>query len=101
MRTLIVLKENEYEALGTAESLEKRGEEIALVMMLDAVYMATVAEENPAVKDKMEKGSKVFRLKSDVERRGLEKRLLPGVELIDYEGLIDILFSEDQRVLNL
>ena len=101
MRTLIVLKENEYEALGTAESLEKRGEEIALVMMLDAVYMATVAEENAAVKDMMEKGSKVLLLRSDVERRGLEKRLLPGVELIDYEGLIDILFSEDQRVLNL
>ena len=101
MRTLIVLKENEYEALGTAESLEKRGGEIALVMMLDAVYMATVAEENTAVKDMMEKGSKVLLLKSDVERRGLEKRLLPGVELIDYEGLIDILFSEDQRVLNL
>ena len=101
MRTLIVLKENEYEALGTVESLEKRGGEIALVMMLDAVYMATVAEENTAVKDMMEKGSKVFLLKRDVERRGLEKRLLPGVELIDYEGLIDILFSEDQRVLNL
>lgn len=101
MRTLIVLKENEYEALGTVESLEKRGEEIALVMMLDAVYMATVAEENTAVKDMMEKGSKVLLLRSDVERRGLEKRLLPGVELIDYEGLIDILFSEDQRVLNL
>jgi len=101
MRTLIVLKENEYEALSTVESLEKRGGEIALVMMLDAVYMATVAEENTAVKDMMEKGSKVLLLKSDVERRGLEKRLLPGVELIDYEGLIDILFSEDQRVLNL
>ena len=101
MRTLIVLKENEYEAMGTVESLEKRGGEIALIMMLDAVYMATVAEENTAVKDMMEKGSKVFLLKSDVERRGLEKRLLPGVELIDYEGLIDILFSEDQRVLNL
>ena len=101
MRTLIVLKENEYEALGTVESLEKRGGEIALVMMLDAVYMATVAKENAAVKDMMEKGSKVFLLKRDVERRGLEKRLLPGVELIDYEGLIDILFSEDQRVLNL
>lgn len=101
MRTLIVLKENEYEALGTVESLEKRGGEIALVMMLDAVYMATVAEDNTAVKDMMEKGSKIFLLKRDVERRGLEKRLLPGVELIDYEGLIDILFSEDQRVLNL
>ena len=46
MRTLIVLKENEYEALGTVESLEKRGGEIALIMMLDAVYMATVTEEN-------------------------------------------------------
>ncbi len=101
MRTLIVLKENEYEALGTVESLEKRGGEIAMVMMLDAVYMATVAEDNTAVKDMMEKGSKIFLLKRDVERRGLEKRLLPGVELIDYEGLIDILFSEDQRVLNL
>ena len=101
MRTLIVLKENEYEALGTAESLVKRGEELALVIMLDAVYIATVAEENTAVKDMMEKGSKVLLLRSDVERRGLEKRLLPGVELIDYEGLIDILFSEDQRVLNL
>ena len=101
MRTLIVLKEKDPEPLGLAETIGERGGDVAFVLMLDAVYMATVAEENTAVKDMMEKGSKVFLLKSDVERRGLEKRLLPGVELIDYEGLIDILFSEDQRVLNL
>jgi sulfur relay protein TusB/DsrH len=101
MRTLIVLKDKDPEPLGAAEALRKKGEDVALVLMLDAVYMATGTDKNVSVKRMMEGGVGFILLKRDVERRGLETRLLPGVELVEHEKLIDILFTEDQRVLNL
>jgi sulfur relay protein TusB/DsrH len=101
MRTLIVLKDKDPEPLGTAEILQEKGEDVAIVLMLDAVYMATGIEKDTPVKGMMENGADFILLKRDVERRGLSTRLLPGVELVDYERLMDILFSEDQRVLNL
>lgn len=101
MRTILVIKEKEHRSLRTVDKLLERGEDVALILMLDAVYMATATDENAALKDMMGQGARAFLLKGDVERRGLEKRLLPGVELVDYEGLIELLFSEDQRVLNL
>ena len=101
MRTLIVLKDKSPETLGTAEILRERGEDVAVVLMLDAVYMATGTEKDIGIKGMMENGVDFILLNRDVERRGLLTRLLPGVELVDHAGLIDIFFSEDQRVLNL
>lgn len=101
MRTLIILKDKDPEPLSTAEILREKGEDVGIVLMLDAVYMATGTEKDIPVKSMMENGVDFILLKRDVERRGLSTRLLPGVELVDYERLMDILFSEDQRVLNL
>jgi len=101
MRTLIVLKEKEDKTLRIARRLLSRGEDVALVMMLDAVYLAATMDESGLLEEWSEKGASAFVLKRDVERRGLEDKLLPGVVQVDYEGLIDLLFSPDQRVLNL
>jgi len=101
MRTLIVLKEKDNETLRIAKGLTSRGEDVALVMMLDAVYLAATMNESGPLEELTEKGASAFILKRDVERRGLGDRLLPGVVQVDYEGLIDLLFSPDQRVLNL
>jgi len=101
MRTLIVLKEKENETPRIAKRLLSRGEDVALVMMLDAVYLAATMDDCPPLEELTEKGVNAFVLKSDVERRGLGDRLLPGVVQVDYEGLIDLLFTPDQRVLNL
>ena len=101
MRTIVVLRRKEHSALGTVDMLLERGEDVALVLMLDAVYLATATDENLALGDTMKRGARVFLLRGDIERRGLDRRLLPGVEPVDYGGLVDLLFAEDRRVLNL
>ena len=45
-------------------------------------------------------GRKVYAIKIDLEKRGLSKRMVNGVELVDYDGMVDLLFS-DYKVVNL
>jgi sulfur relay protein TusB/DsrH len=43
---------------------------------------------------------KIFALKVDLDKRGLLERMVNGVELVDYDDMIDLLFS-DYVVVNL
>ncbi len=70
--------------------------------MLDAVYLArNSGEYAPLIKEMIEAGIKVFMLRKDAERRGLIKMLQSEVRLVNYDDLIDLMFSDSQRVLNL
>jgi len=102
MRKLLVLKEEETDALKWANRLREKGEDVVLILMLDAVYLAKSSGENASVmKEIIEAGVEVFTLRRDAEKRGLIKMLQPGVKLVDYDDLVDIMFSDGQRVLNL
>jgi sulfur relay protein TusB/DsrH len=43
-------------------------------------------------------GKKVYALGIDVEKRGLSNRLVEGVELVDYNNMVDLMFSSDSVV---
>jgi len=43
---------------------------------------------------------KIYALKGDLEKRGLTERMIGGVELVDYDGMVDLLFS-GYKVVNL
>lgn len=102
MGKLLVLKEKETDPLKWADRLREKGEEIGLILMLDAVYLARNSGENaPVMKRMIEAGVMVFTLRRDAERRGLIKTLQPGVRLLDYDDLVDLMFSDGQRILNL
>jgi sulfur relay protein TusB/DsrH len=101
MRTIIVIKEKEKGSLKIVNNLLERGETVVLVMMLDAIYLATETDENLMLKDMIDRGLKVLLLREEFEKRGLKNTTLPRIELIDYDGLIDLFFSENQKVLNL
>ena len=102
MGKLLVLKEEETDALKWANRLREKGEDVGLILMLDAVYLAKNSGENASVmKEIIEAGVEVFTLRRDAERRGLIKMLQSVVRLVDYDDLIDLMFSDGQRVLNL
>ncbi|MCW4035659.1 MAG: DsrH/TusB family sulfur metabolism protein, partial [Candidatus Bathyarchaeota archaeon] len=93
MRKLLVLKEEETDALKWANRLREKGEDVGLILMLDAVYLAKSSGENASVmKEIIEAGVEVFTLRRDAEKRGLIKMLQPGVKLVDYDDLVDIIF---------
>ena len=67
-----------------------------LLLMHDATLFC-----NRGRKDAPEFGDrKVYALKVDLEKRGLSERMVDGIELVDYDGMVDLLFS-DYTVVNL
>ena len=67
-----------------------------LLLMQDAVLFC-----NNGRKDAPEFGDrKVYALKVDMEKRGVSNRMVDDIELLDYDGVVDLLFSE-YTVVNL
>jgi sulfur relay protein TusB/DsrH len=91
MSKLIILNTLDQETL---EKALKTGAEILL--MQDAVlFTNNGVEANKKLHD-----HKIYALVSDVEKRGLKDRVLQGIELIDVDAMVDLLFS-GKTVINL
>jgi len=101
MSTLILMNKYDLDSLQFAEKLKEKNE-VRVVLIQDAVYMVLKSsEQSEKIKEIMDKGVKFHTLKGDVERRGTINHLLKDVELIDYDQFIDLLFKEEQTVINI
>jgi sulfur relay protein TusB/DsrH len=102
LKKLVLLNRCDPASLLLAERLIASGEELCVVLIQDAIYLALKSSQSqePVIRI-MEKGVKFFLLAVDVGRRGVLHNLVSGVELIDYDRLIELLFHEDQKVINL
>jgi len=102
MKILILLSKQDPDSLSLAEALRRRGEEVSIVLMQDSVYLALKdAEHSGIVGHAIEQGVRLHLLDEDVEKRGIRQKLMPGLELASYDQLVDLLFNEDPRVINL
>ena len=87
---LILLNTNDKDILGKAMTAEAD-----LFLTQDATFFC-----NNGRKDAPEFGDrKVYALKIDLEKRGLSDRMVDGVELVDYDDMVDLLFK--YKVVNL
>ena len=102
MRKLFVLKKNESAPLRIASSLAKKGQEVAISLMLDATYLASKnGEHSEAMRECVSSGVEVYIFKKDAERRGLGERLVNSANMVDSVGLVDLFFSKESSVINL
>jgi len=102
MRTVLLLKEDDTDSLKLAMVLADDGEDVSLVLTQDAVHYANGnSKYSSDVRGLMAVGVEIYVLHEHVARRGLSNYMVPGSKLIGYDELIDLLFREDQRVLNL
>ncbi|MEM3525823.1 MAG: DsrH/TusB family sulfur metabolism protein [Candidatus Jordarchaeaceae archaeon] len=102
MKTLFFLTKKESDSLALVEKLKERGENVSVVLIQDAVYLALENNEHSGIiRDLLGKGVDFHVLAKDVELRGIQEHLIPDLDLIDYDQLTDLLFSENQRVINL
>ncbi len=86
---LIVINTHDGNALEQAMSLDS-----SVLLMQDAVYFLNKTKADAPDFG----GRKVYALGIDVERRGLADRLVDGVELIDYDGVVELLFGSESVV---
>ena len=102
MRTVLLLKEDDTDSLKLAMMLADDGEDVSLVLTQDAVHHAIGnGKYSSDIEGLMTRGVEIYALHEHVARRGLSNYIVPGSKLIGYDELIDLLFREDQRVLNL
>jgi sulfur relay protein TusB/DsrH len=90
MEKLYLLKNLDVNALSIAVESESSG----LLLMQDATYMLNESRrESRLVRTILEKGRPIYYLGKDVERRGLNGKLVTGAQPLDYDGMVDLLFS--------
>ena len=67
----------------------------AVLLIEDGVYAGT---RNTAVSGQLQvalKSVPIYALKSDVEARGMQERVLEGVQLVDYGGFVDLVAAHN------
>ncbi len=69
--------------------------EAGAVLMQDAVYFAATGDGRKL----LDAGVKVYALRQSVDARGLAGRTMEGVELVDYERMVDLIMEEYDIVL--
>ncbi len=79
---VLYLLDKNYGRNGLNLLSERRADVIVLVN--DGVYLDV--EDAP-------RSAKIYAVKEDVERRGMKNRLGGRVELIDYDGLVDLIIK--------
>ena len=91
MSRLVVMNTHNDDTLDKALKTESE-----VILMQDAVLFTNKnVEANNKLRD-----HKIYALASDVEKRGLKDLVIDGVELIDVDVLVDLLFS-GKTVLNM
>lgn len=90
MEKLYLLKNLDVDALSIVTESECSG----LLLMQDAIIMLNESrKESRLIKKMLEKGRPVYYLGKDSERRGLNGKLVSGAQPLDYDSMVDMLFS--------
>lgn len=91
MRKIIVINKHDWNTIEKAIMLDAE-----ILLMQDAVLFT-----NSRVAENEKLGeNRIYAMKKDVDKRGLGDRVLKNVELLDVDGVVDLLFS-GKNVINM
>lgn len=90
-KALMMLNQSPAECDLTGHLEVARGaSEVGALLMMDGVYF-TATEGGKRLLDA---GVSVYALRQSVEARGLTGRTLDGIELVDYDRMVDLIMEE-------
>jgi tRNA 2-thiouridine synthesizing protein B len=67
----------------------------AVLLIEDGVYAAAKGSAVSQLVQDALKGVAIYALRSDVEARGMQDRVMDGVRLVDYAGFVDLVAGHD------
>ena len=93
---LHTVNKSPFERNSVETCLEHSKDGSAILLIEDGVYAATSGTRfSDMVKAAM--GSKtVYALKPDVDARGVQDKLMDGIQLVDYAGFVDLVEQHDR-----
>lgn len=97
--TKILFFISDSDELGLELALEHKDEndEVAICLLQNAVYMAT--KTNKLI-EKCLQNKKVFAVKEDIVKRGIQQMLFENINLIDYGEVIDLVI-DFENIINI
>jgi len=83
----------DHNTLETCLRFAKQGS--AVLLIEDGVYAA--ARETAVAKQVQDalKSVSIYALKSDLEARGMQNRVMDGIQLVDYAGFVDLVVAHN------
>jgi tRNA 2-thiouridine synthesizing protein B len=90
-KALMMLNQSPAECdLGRQMQVLSKAKEAGAVLMMDAVYFAATRDGQRL----LDAGLAVYALRQSVEARGLTGRTLDGIEVVDYDRVVDLIMEE-------
>lgn len=91
---LHIVNKSPFECSGLQSCLRVAEPGAAVLLIEDGVYAATVTDSTSPLRAAAGK-LRFYALAPDVEARGMQGRIIQGVELVDYAGFVDLVTSHN------
>ena len=95
MAMLHTVNKSPYQCNTLESCLKHVGDGDVVLLIEDGVY-AAVKGGKAAEMLSSENGVKICALSADVKARGLEGKLIDGIEVVDYGGFVDLVVETDK-----
>jgi sulfur relay protein TusB/DsrH len=99
MKYLIWLSSDCQDLTEIVGALKMGGHDVGLLLVQDGTYLADRGCSESGKLKGLE--ARVYATKHHVEERGIDKRLVTDVELVDFERVIDVVMEEYDKVISL
>ncbi|MHA2139990.1 MAG: sulfurtransferase complex subunit TusB [Candidatus Thorarchaeota archaeon] len=99
MKFLIWLTNDCPDISEVVDALKAGGHEIGFLLAQDGVY--SIDKGCNTASDIKDLGVPVFAIKHHVEERGLNERIVVEVEMVEYDGAVDLIMEQYDKVISL
>ena len=90
---------SECASLGEIVSaLKKKNHEVGVLLLQNGVFLADKGCEHSAELEAL--GVSMYAVKKHIEERGIENRLIGGIDEIDHYGMVDLVMEKYDRVVS-
>jgi tRNA 2-thiouridine synthesizing protein B len=87
---LHIVSKSPLERAAFASCLRVAAQDSAILLIEDGVYAATRGTDAAAQIGRHAGSMRFYALGPDLEARGVKDRIVEGVEVVDYEGFVDL-----------
>ena len=96
MSMLHTVNKSPYESNSLEVCLKHAKDGHDILLIEDGVYAVAKGGKFNELLKQASAGKGIYALKADVEARGMQDRVMDGVELVDYAGFVDLVEKNDK-----
>lgn len=96
MAVLHIVNKSPYERNAFNSCLRLASSGAGILLIEDGIYAAQASGSHSAQLDAALEKHSIYALQADIEARGMNDKLNPGVKLVDYDGFVNLTTEFDK-----